>query len=118
MNIFVFKSINLIMRHFQEHLTLPVSVPKTKPFSIGFVNSIGNGFGEINSVGSAHRYKYLMNHGKLEVGCENKKMIKKYIKVLRCRGAASGSRHRRGASQARWVDSPDVGLSERAPRCL
>jgi len=70
------------MRHFQEHLTRSMSVSETKPFSIGYVNSIGDGFGEINSVGSGHRYKSLMNHGKLEVGCKNSKTMEKYFKVL------------------------------------
>lgn len=68
------------MRHFQEHLALPMSV--TKHFSIGFVNSIGNGFGGIKSLDHINRYTALMSDGKLKVDCKDIKTMEKYFKVL------------------------------------
>jgi hypothetical protein len=70
------------MRHFQEHLARSMSVPETKHFSIGYVNSVGNGFGEIESLDHINRYKALMSDGKLKVDCKDIKTMEKYFKVL------------------------------------
>ena len=70
------------MRHFQEHLSLPMSVPETKHFSIGYVNSIGDGFGGIKGLDHINRYKALMSDGKLQVDCKDIKTMEKYFKVL------------------------------------
>ena len=54
----------------------------TKHFSIGFVNSIGNGFGGIKSLDHINRYTALMSDGKLKVDCKDIKTMEKYFKVL------------------------------------
>ncbi len=70
------------MRHFQEHLARPMCVSEKKHFNIGYMNSIGNGFGEIESLDHINRYKALMSDGKLLVSCKDIKTMEKYFKVL------------------------------------
>lgn len=70
------------MRHFQEHLNRDMSVLEKKDFSIGYVNSVGNGFGKLESLDHINRYTALMSDSKLKVDCNDIKTMEKYFKVL------------------------------------